>query len=227
MQGRADNTEFMSKYGLNWFDILCILGLIGGFFHGRKKGMSMEFMPMLQFLTIAGLAGWYHRDVAQLAARYTKWSPLVNSYVSYFIIALVICAIFGKPKTIIAEKLLEKGTFGTMEYYFGMVAGMIAAASLIFIFMALLHGQTIGEKQYLEREKKQIDNFGQSFFPSIAKIQRSVFQQSMAGKWLKDLARPFFIDPGIGKKTNPSDKSETYRNQKEREMEELLGGPKK
>src|SRR5215469_12378622 len=48
----------------NWFDVALVLALVVGFWRGRRRGMTKELLPTLQWVAILLVAGFCHPFLA-------------------------------------------------------------------------------------------------------------------------------------------------------------------
>jgi len=212
------------KFSVNWFDILVIILLIGGIFHGRKRGMSLELLPLFKLLIIVVVGARVYQPVGTWISEWTNGTiGLLFAYViAYILFALVIHMLFTRVKRAVGEKLVGSDIFGSMEYYFGMLAGMLRYACYILIAMALLNARPIdreAEKAYRKTEK---DNLGNIQLPTTTSIQMAVLEESNVGRFsrlhLNDLLIvPTAVDARALRR-------EPISKQREKAVEEAISG---
>ena len=51
---------------VNWFDAVVLGMLIIGFFRGRKRGMSKELLPLLKWVSLVLVCGFWYQMAAEL-----------------------------------------------------------------------------------------------------------------------------------------------------------------
>lgn len=207
---------------VNWFDVFVIVLLIVGVFHGRKRGMSLELIPLLEFLLILVVGSRVYSFLGQKLVGLTNgnldtWVANIIAYVTFGIVAHLIVS---RIRSAIGEKLVGSDIFGGMEYYFGMMAGMIRYATYIFIGMAILHAKAIdkaGEAKYRKTEKA---NLGDITFPTYTSIQMDIFEKSRIGTLTRAHVRHLLIAPAAAE----TKKSDPIARQRERAVFEAFTG---
>ncbi len=212
------------KLGINWFDVLVIVLLIVGVFRGRKRGMSMELLPLLQVLIIVVVGAELYEPLGkQLAASAGSAVNIVLSYIIvYVLFAIAVHLIFSRIKSAVGEKLVGSDVFGRMEYYFGMTAGMLRYAAIVIMGMALMNAQRIDHAAEARNRKMQAENFGTISFPTFGSIQIDIFEKSRVGVFARDHLSQLLIEP-----TTPNTKgrsqNENIGKRKQRALEEAMG----
>jgi hypothetical protein len=165
-----------------------------GIFRGRKNGMSVEFMIMLQWLAILLGAAFAYKPLGLLLAQMTGISRLfafIFSYITCVIGVRILFAIFNRMT---GGKLISTETFGTGEYYLGMVGGAVRFLCVVLVLLALLHAKLITPQQLAAEEKFQDQNFGSIRFPTLATTQQAVFKKSLFGRALHTYANFLLIE---------------------------------
>jgi uncharacterized membrane protein required for colicin V production len=209
---------------INWFDILVVLLLIVGIFHGRKRGMSLELLPLLQMLIIVVGGSLVYAPIGRKLAEWTNGTMtlLVSFICAYLLVGIVTYMIFSNIKRAVGEKLVGGDIFGSMEYYFGMVAGMLRYACYILVGLALLHAKPIDyetEKAYRKTEK---DNLGNITFPTYTSIQSAVFDKSEVGTLTRKHAAHLLISATAP--NSKAKKSQPIAKKREQAIDDLISG---
>ena len=212
------------NFSFNWFDILVVVLLIGGVFHGRKRGMSLELLPLFKLLIIVVVGSKVYQP---LGIKLTEWTNgtmglLLAFVISYVLFGLIVHMIFSRVKRAVGEKLVGSDIFGSMEYYFGMLAGMLRYACYILIAMALINAKPINreaEKAYRKTEK---DNLGNIQLPTVTSIQIAVFESSQVGRFSRGHLGDLLIEPTAPDAKAP--KRETISKRRENAVEEVITG---
>jgi uncharacterized membrane protein required for colicin V production len=185
----------------NWFDGALILLLAFAFWHGRKRGMSKELLPTLQWLAIllgAGLghiflADWIQKEgwVRQVFGNHfnERTAALMTSYLS---IMFVIFVVFVALRRKFTSKLEGSNFFGGNEYYWGIAAGVIRYVSLMLVALALLNAplysasEIAASKAYNNRwYGGGLKDYNGDFIPTVYEVQDAVFKQSLVGPLIK------------------------------------------
>lgn len=216
-QGRHMNASLSIK----WFDIFVLVLLIVGIFHGRKRGMSVELLPLLQLLIIVVVGSRLYEPIAKLLNEWTNsaLTPMLAAICAYVLFGLVVHFLFTRIKRAVGEKLVGSDIFGGMEYYFGMFAGMLRYACYLMIGMAILHAKPIDKEAERAYRKTEQDNLGNITFPTYTSIQEDVFEESEVGKLVKTHVGHLLLKPSSGKKPN---KNDAIARKRERAVEEVM-----
>jgi uncharacterized membrane protein required for colicin V production len=207
MIAAAIQKPWYSHFAFNWFDVAIVLVLVWGYWRGRKRGMTKEFLPTLQWLSIllgAGLGHVFLADVLQkqgairsvFGNHFNERTAALMS--AYMIIALLLFAVFAAVRSKVNTKLEGSNIFGSNEYYWGVVAGLLRYVSMILVALALLHAPfySAGDVAAIKLYKlnafaagghiKGMENDTGDFIPSIYQVQDAVFKQSLVGPFIKD-----------------------------------------
>ncbi|MFN7137769.1 MAG: CvpA family protein [Limisphaerales bacterium] len=207
----------------NWFDILVVGLLIVGVFHGRKRGMSLELLPLFELLVIIVVGSKIYGPLGQKLAEWTNGtlSAVLSFVCAYILFGLIVHMVITRIKTAVGEKLVGSDIFGSMEYYFGMLAGSLRYACMVLIALALLNAKPIDHEKERAYRKAEKDNMGNISFPTYTSIQIAVFEQSSVGKLSRKYVSHLLISPsGVENKA----KRETVAKRRERAVEEVMFG---
>jgi uncharacterized membrane protein required for colicin V production len=206
----------------DWFDIVVVLVLIWGIVRGRKRGMSMELLPVLEVLIIVVAGAEVYQILGRQLANVTNGSiSLLLSYVlAYILFIIIVHVIFAKLRTAVGEKLVGSDMFGSMEYYFGMVAGLIRYAGVLIIVMALMNAQAIDKQHDAAQTRMQIQNFGKKYFPTFTGIQIDVLERSMTGSFMVQHLNHLLITPT--KPGGGAPAQEPIARKRERAVDEVM-----
>src|SRR5277367_6161555 len=96
----------------DYFDAFAIVWLIIGLFRGRKRGMSQEVLPLIQWLGIVAAGGLLYWPFSKLVHQYTQFGTLWSCITAYLLIGAGVHLIYLWLKQMMAEKLVEKDPFG-------------------------------------------------------------------------------------------------------------------
>ena len=202
------------NFSLNWFDVALVLILAFGFWRGRKRGMSREFLPVSFWLTLvlAGAFGYQwigdqliHQGVIKSVFG-KNFTERTAAYVtSYLLIALVALIIFSILSRASKAKLEGSNAFGGSEYYFGMIAGVIRYASMLIAALALLNAPFYSAAEIAATKAYKMKTFGGQgvkglendtgeYIPDVQSVQESVFKKSLLGPFIHDKLSLLLID---------------------------------
>jgi len=186
------------KLPVNWFDLLLLVVLVVGVIRGRKRGMSHEFLDLIQWLAIIGGGAFLYAPVGQMFAQMTSFSMLFSYIFVYLGIAVVIKLFFLMIKHSVGDKLIGSDVFRGGEYYLGMLAGLVRFACVLTLVLAVLHARQFSSAEIAAQEKFNKDVYGSDFFPSWHAVQVDVFENSLSGKFIKQQLSFLLITPTSG-----------------------------
>lgn len=204
----------------NWFDFAVVVLLIFGFWRGRKRGMSREFLPLCQYLIIvigggfgyAPLGNWLIQQGVIKSVFGNHFNLHTAAFItSYLLIALVVFVIFSFIKRACNAKLEGSNAFGGGEYYFGMVGGMLRYMAMMLAVLAVLKAPYYSDIEIAAHKQYMMDNFGLQgaqhgsfksndisgdYLPTVQTIQSGVFEESLLGPFIKKDLSMLLINTG-------------------------------
>jgi len=173
----------MPKVQFGYFDAIFLVWLIIGLFVGRKRGMSQELLPMLQWLAIIVAGGALYWPFSFLLREYVPvFDTLWSCITAYLVIAGGVHLIYAWFKQMFAAKLVELDLFGRGEFYLGMMAGVVRFACMMIFAMSLLNAHIVSEADRAQNAKMQADSFSGMHFKTPAEMQQDVLFGSWVGK---------------------------------------------
>jgi len=225
----ALTSPVVSNAKFNYFDMVAIVWLIIGFFRGRKRGMSQEFLPLMQWVAIVVLGGLFYTQVSVYVHQYAQFGWLWSNVTAYLLIAAGIHLIYKWFQQMFAEKLVEKDPFGRGEFYLGMMAGVARFGCMILVVMALMNSRVGTAAELAQMEKFQARWFSDIRFPTYGEFQQDVLLKSFSGKWVQVHLKSVLIasvtsGAGIPRQ---SPKSDTIAQKKNQEIDDILGSGRK
>jgi uncharacterized membrane protein required for colicin V production len=176
----------MDHVPVNWFDLAVVIVLLLGVNRGRKNGMSVELMVMLQWVAIVFAGAFFYRPLGDALCQSSPVSHLFGYIAMYVTIAIVVKIAFAGVKKALGGKLVGSGVFGRAEYYLGMVGGAIRFACILMAALALLNAPLYTRQELAKAKAKQLDLYGSNFFPGIGSAQEDVFKGSLIGSAIKN-----------------------------------------
>src|SRR5437763_1841314 len=130
----------MDGLPFNAFDVFLVVILVAGVFKGRKRGMSIELMSLLKWLTILFVCALAYEPLASLFGQTTTvFSKLACNLIAYVGAALLVVLLFAAVNRSLGGKLVGSDLFGSAEYYLGMGSGLIRFACILLAALALLN----------------------------------------------------------------------------------------
>ena len=199
----ADAPPATNGMPFNWFDMAVVVVLGFGLFRGRRNGMAKELLPLAQWLVMVPACGLGYPMLAGMLSGLLP-DPLWNCIAAYLALALVVFIVFTTLKRHLAEKLVKSDYFKGVEYYLGMLSGMVRYGCMTLFALALLNAPVYTQTQIMDQRARDQKNFGGgpgsgfqgNFFPHISTIQQAVFRESFLGPRIKDDLGRFLIDTG-------------------------------
>ena len=195
----ADIQKFaVENLPVNWFDAAVLALLMVGFFRGRKHGMSKEFLPLMKWLCLVLVAGFFYPAVAGILAGSAGLDKLWSCISAYLLLAFAVIFVFSLIKRLIGHRTQENNFFGGVEYYLGMLGGMARYACILVAVLALLNARfyTVEDIQAHEAYIKRWFGGGiysGNYFPDLQTVQQSVFKTSFSGHFIKDCLGPILV----------------------------------
>ena len=210
----------LDKFMFNWFDVALVVLIMFGLWRGRKHGMSKEFLPVSQWISImtasalgyAYIGDWLlHSEQAKMifGKNYTDRTAVFVT--GYLTIALLVFVIFVALRRHFGPKLVGSTMFGSGEYYLGMISGAIRYACMTVTVLALLNAPIYTAADI--QAKKAYNNrwFGGGmkdykgdFFPTLDEVQASVYKVSLTGPLIRDNLSILLINSAPPAKVRPA-----------------------
>lgn len=217
--------NLMANAKFNYFDIFAGVWLIIGLFVGRKRGMSQEMLPLLQWMGIVAAAGLLYWPFSSLVHQYTLFGTLWSCITAYLLIAAGVHLIYLWLKQMLATKLVEKDPFGRGEFYLGMMAGVVRFACILLAGLALMNSHVNTAAELAQTQKFQSDNFSGIRFPTYGQLQQDVLFTSFTGTFVESKLKPVLI-ASITPATPPS-KKQTIAQAKNQTLDDIIARPGK
>jgi uncharacterized membrane protein required for colicin V production len=209
----------------NYVDVIALVWLIIGLFRGRKRGMSQEVLPLLQWIGIVVAAGTLYWSFSPTIHLYTQFGKLWSNITAYLLIAVGVHLIYLWMKQMLAAKITESDPFGRGEYYLGMMSGVVRFACMILVALALMNSRVVTSTELAQTEKFQERWFSDIRFPTYGEFQQDVLFKSFTGKMVTTYLNPILIAtvnvPGSQKK------GDSMAQKKNQEIDDILSQPGK
>ncbi|MCD6048621.1 MAG: hypothetical protein K0Q55_24 [Verrucomicrobia bacterium] len=165
------------------FDIVILILIISGLLYGRKRGLSVELLPLAHWLTLVIVCGTFSEPIGAPIAALIEIQPNAAFVFVYLILAGAVTYGFWTLSRTVAKGLPGSKCFGEAEFPLGAVAAAIRFVTILFVGMALTSAQYIPEEDLAEpRFAFQTE---ENSFPDPAELHRGVFVRSWGGRWLK------------------------------------------
>jgi len=162
-------------------DYVTAIVLFVGIIRGRKRGLSEEILPTLQWLIIVIVGGMFYRSLAQSFGPSALVGRVVLDLSAYALMALTAKLVFSFLKRRVGEKIMSADLFGRGEYYLGMVAGMVRCVCIYFFLLNFLHAPLYTPEMLAAEDREQQHWFGSIRRPTIGSLQHLFFKESATG----------------------------------------------
>ena len=184
----AETTQSLvvNKAGVNWFDIMAALVLVAGFFRGRKNGMSMEVLPLSQWLSVVIVSGLFYPAIGQWFFHKGILKFPASHVMAYALLAMVIFFVFSLLKRVLNPRLEGSTLFGNAEYYLGISSGVVRFGCALLFALAFLSAPRFTAEEIKAGDDYQKQWYGARFFPDLHIIQEQVFEKSSTGHFIKE-----------------------------------------
>ncbi len=186
---------------LNVFDCVLVAVLALGLLRGRKHGMSEELTHLVKWLAVVVGCGFIYEPIGSWVAQSSPFSLLASFLAAYAVGALLILGGFALFKHQFGGKLIGSDIFGRSEYYLGMGSGVVRFGCMLLAVLALLNARYFSPTEVRAMERFQNDVYGSNFFPTWHTAQQIVFEESVAGPWIRQHFGFLLIKP-----TQPEEK---------------------
>jgi uncharacterized membrane protein required for colicin V production len=210
----------MQQTLISWFDFVTIIMLGAGIWVGRRRGMSAEILDLILWLGIVALGALSNAAIGSWLHRNVQFSVGTSHVLAYLLVMSAVLFLGFAVRRQVGAKLVSADTFGSFEYYLGMVAGAVRFLCMLLAAMAILHGPYTSQEELNRKVEAQRRDLGEIYFPPFGQIQNSIFKSSLTGRMVERHLYSALIstDPGSGK--GPADN--IYRS-RERDVDEAGG----
>jgi uncharacterized membrane protein required for colicin V production len=193
-------SAFRHSYGpaqsfMNLIDVLIPVALLAGLVRGRKHGISVELIRTLKWIALVIAGAALAPQAGHVISQHGFFEFPTACLMMYLGIALVVFLFFSMLERRLTRRLEKGDAFGHAEYYLGMAAGMVRAACMILMTLSILNYRSFTTTQVHAMEKFQRDEYGSEVFPTLYTFQKSVFQDSLTGAWIKNHLSFLLLDP--------------------------------
>jgi uncharacterized membrane protein required for colicin V production len=182
---------------IHWFDFAALIILLLGLSKGRKNGMTIELLPMLQWLAIIFAGAFLYHPLGDMLCHSSPGLSRLFAYISMYVaVAIMVKIAFSMLHKAIAYKLTGSNIFGRAEYYLGMIGGGVRFACVLVAALALLNARYYSSQELASAKAYQVDMYGSTFFPGLGATQQEVFKGSLLGSAFRHYAGFMLISTG-------------------------------
>lgn len=167
----------------HWFDLVFLIIIVSGLLYGRKRGLSVELIPLVQWITLVIICGTFCEPIGAPIASLIEIQPNAAFVFTYLLLAAGVSYVFWQIKQTIAKGLPGADYFGAAEFPLGAAAAAIRFICILFACLALLSSQYIPEEDLAEPVYGYLHDNSKGLEP--VDLHRSVFVRSWSGRWMK------------------------------------------
>jgi uncharacterized membrane protein required for colicin V production len=212
--------SWLTHLKYDYFDGFVLVWLIIGLFWGRKRGMTQELLPTLQWIAIVLAAGFFYRPLSVLIRQYVGFGVLWSNISAYLLVAFGVHLVYLFCKHLFNEKLIGSDLFGRAEYYLGMVSGVVRCSCMLLAALALMNARIITKAERAKTEKMQSENFSDIRFPTYGSVQQAVLFDSLTGSLVETNLQLLLVYPAP---PSPPKNVVTRAKQQEQDMDAIFG----
>lgn len=166
----------------HWFDVVFLIIIVSGLLYGRKRGLSVELLPVANWIAIVVIGGIFAEPLGAPIASMIKIQPNAAFVFAYLFLAAGVTYVFWQIRQTVAKGLPGSDYFGAGEFPLGAAAAAIRFGCILFACLALLSAQYIPEEDLAE----PVYAYGQKEEGlQPADLHRSIFVRSWSGRWMK------------------------------------------
>ena len=169
----------------NFVDLLLVFVLVAGLLRGRKQGLSLELLGLLKWLTLLLVCAAVYGPAGALLAQSGAFDLLSAYLLTYLAAALVVFLLFTLIQRRVGPKLIGSDVFGRGEYYLGMGSGLVRFGCMLLVALALLNARAFSPAEVRAMDQFQQETYGSRVFPGLHNLQVAVFEDSLAGSFIK------------------------------------------
>jgi uncharacterized membrane protein required for colicin V production len=185
----------LKSLNVSVFDGFLLVFLVVGILRGRKRGISEEFLDVIQWLLVVVGSGLGYPSLGHALIQYAYFPPFLGNVMAYIMIGGLIVLLFRIVKRGMGEKLVQGDVFGRYEFYLGMLAGFIRFACIALFFLAIIHAKYSTQAERDRVAELQRRNFGSISFPTLDEMQYSIFYKSASGNLIRTNLSLLLIKP--------------------------------
>lgn len=167
----------------HWFDLVFLVIVVSGLLYGRKRGLSVELVPLLHWVTLIIVCGTFSERLGAPIASLIEIQPNVAFVFTYILLGVGVAYAFWHIKKTVAKGLPGSTCFGAAEFPLGAAAAAIRFGCILFVGLALMSAQYIPEEDLAEPVYSFLRTEDEG--PQPADLHRGVFVRSWSGHWMK------------------------------------------
>jgi uncharacterized membrane protein required for colicin V production len=187
----------IQKVKFDWFDLVVLAAALLGLVRGRKRGMTEELLPLLQWLLIIILGAYTYAEFGRLFNKVAGLNLTFCNFAVYLFLAMVLKWVFTAVKNLLGDKLLVADAFGKSEFSLGMVAGILRYFCFVTLFVALLNGVYVSPAEQATAATRAPSSDTGFTLPSMASLQSRVFTRSVSGRFARTYLSNLLLKPVV------------------------------
>jgi len=220
--------DFFRNLAFSYVDAIVLAWLVVGLLRGRKHGMTQELLPVLKWVGIVLLGGYFNQPLGAFIRENTagSFTGLWSLITAYVLIALIVTLVFALLKHWLGDKLTGSDLFGRYEYYSGMLAGLVRFTCMLLAVLAVMHSRIVtrAELDAINAQmKKNLDDIHPPRY-LYGSVEQAIFSQSISGKFVQENL-PDILIPTITPQEAP--KSDSFKKKLQDAIDNPMGAGKK
>jgi uncharacterized membrane protein required for colicin V production len=209
----------LQSLSIDWFDLVLAAALFVGVIRGRKRGMSGEMLPLLQWVVTIVVAAFTYAPLGKLLQSACGLSATTCNIAVWIFEACILGWAFTALKHAVGDKISSADAFGKSEYYLGMLAGMARYVLILLFALSIVNAFYVSEAEKAALAKVQKDNLGSiTLWPGLGMIQDDIFKRSLTGPVIMKHLGKFLMQPSGSASGAPRD---NLRKRRERELDDI------
>jgi uncharacterized membrane protein required for colicin V production len=196
----------VQKVQFDWFDLVVLGAIVLGVIRGRKRGMTAELLPLLQWLLIIILGAYTYAYFGLFFNNVCGLGLTFSNIAMYLFLAMVLKWVFTALKNLLGDKLLVADAFGKSEYTLGMAAGVLRFFCMLVLAVAILHGFHASPPPKAAPPAGASAPVSAAFASLIRSLQERVFVRSVSGRFAKKYLANLLLKPASPPKPPPPKK---------------------
>ncbi len=176
----------------HWFDLVTLVIVVAGLLYGRKRGLSVELVPLIHWFTLIVICGTFCESLGAPIAKLIKIQPNAAFVFVYLLLAVGVSYVFWTIRKTLARGLPGADHFGAAEFPLGAAAAALRFVCILFAGLSLMNASYIPEEELAEPIYSYMRDESEGLQP--VDLHRSVFVRSWSGRWLKYSFGPWIIN---------------------------------
>lgn len=172
-------------------DLLIVVVVIYSFWHGRKKGFTVQFFQVFKYLLIL----FSINSVYPIVGRMLKYDLSKNNkYLEIYVITFILLYVIFSILTKLSEKFLKTMKLKSLNEFLGGIFGVLKSTFIIFIIYIFVligsgYNQIIKQQRDSSKIIEKITEYGYIYseiLPDFIKTDIVVYRKKMKEEIIKN-----------------------------------------